>query len=156
MHKILLTAAGIGAFFGLGGDHKAPPPDRHGAEVHATTTAGTSVNIACIAAAVAAREAILQTAIGTNGTDISAAYSARASALASAYVQTDTSAIRKAVKTAWTTFSAALRVAHKNWKTAQQGAWSQFKTALKACGGSATTVSDSANASIDASAGGTN
>lgn len=155
MDKLFLTAAaGIGAFFGLHGNASTTPPDRHNTEVHATTSAKTSLNIACVAAAVAAREASLQIAITANAGAISSAYGTRASALASAYAQTDQSAIKAAVRSAWTTFGAALRVAHKGWITSQQAAWSSFKTALKACGPGATSVADSTSASVDASAGG--
>jgi hypothetical protein len=158
MNNIFLAAAaGISALLGVGGNHTVPPPDQHTAQVHATTTGKGHIDLSCVAAAVAAREASLQGAITANTGTVTSAYSARASALASAYAQSDNDSIRKAVKTAWGDFRAALQLAHQNWKTAQQGAWSQFKIALKACGTGAASVSDSANASADANAaGGTN
>ncbi|OGG49687.1 hypothetical protein A2763_03335 [Candidatus Kaiserbacteria bacterium RIFCSPHIGHO2_01_FULL_54_36] len=149
------AAASIAAIFGGlgGGDHKAPLQDRNQIKIHASSTA-SGVNIACVAAAVAAREASLQAGISTNMQDVTAAYTTRASALASAYTQTGNDAIRKAVKSAWNSFNGAMRLAHKSWQKTQQSAWSGFKTALKACGSNASSIADSANASVDANAGG--
>jgi hypothetical protein len=157
MFKELLTAAaGVAAFFGGASstaDHRLPPPHRQEVQQHATSLKAGSFDVSCVAAAVAAREAVLAAGISTNSQAINTAYTDRAAALASAYAQTDQGAVKKAVKSAWDKFGAALRLAHRGWKTAQQNAWSQFRTALKACGAGATTVSDSSNASLDASAG---
>jgi hypothetical protein len=158
MNTVFMTAAaGIGALMGLfGGGHPATssvPLPRH-EPMHMTSTT-VSADISCVAAAVATREATLDTAINAETGTISAAYSTRASTLASAYAQTGNDSIRASVKTAWAAFATSVASAHKDWKTAQQGAWTQFRTAVKSCGGNAAAVSDAANATIDASAGGT-
>src|SRR3989344_218239 len=160
MDKIFLTAAaGIGALFGNGGnggDSKMPPPVRNEVRnevrIRATTAPG-SFDVSCVATAVAAREAALAAAATANAQALTSAYSDRGSALASAYAQTGNDVIRKAVKNAWNKFNAALRLAHRGWKTAQQSAWTQFRTAVKACGAGAASIADSSNASMDASAG---
>lgn len=142
----------MAGIFGIGGDHKPLPTDQqHRVEFHASTTAKTAIDISCVAAAVAAREATLDSAVSTQSVAVNSAYTDRASALASAYAQSGNDTIRKAVKTAWTNFAAAIRVAHKNWNSSQQSAWQTFRVALKACGTNATAVSDSGNASLDAS-----
>ena len=148
VQALVAATAGIFALFGGGGhtgDRQDTKPFRPGFEKHATSTAAMTVNIACVAAAVAAREASLDTAVGTYTTDINSAYSARATALASAYAQTDKDGIRKAVKTAWQTFAAALKLDGKNWKKAQRDTWTQFKMAIKSCGGGATSLVDNGN-----------
>ena len=153
MENFFLTAAaGITALFGGNADHKLPPPNREMAKTHASSTA-SGANIACIAAAIAAREAALGSAVSTNTQALTSAYSERAKGLASAYAQTGNDAIRKVVKDAWAKFRASLRVAQKSWKTSQQDAWTQFKTAIKACGSSAPSLADTANAAADAVAG---
>lgn len=153
------AAAGIAAMFGGfgGGDNRMPPPDRNAIrneiKMQASTTTRGSIDIACIAAAVAAREAALGTAASANAQALTSAYSARASALASAYSQTGNDAIKKSVKSSWANFGAALRLAQKSWKGAQKMAWTQFKTAIKACGPAASSVADTSNASADEKAG---
>ncbi|MSU73635.1 hypothetical protein EXS56_00660 [Candidatus Kaiserbacteria bacterium] len=134
-----------------------PPPDRNEVrneiKMQASTTARGAVDIACVAAAVAAREAALGTAASTNAQALTSAYSTRASALASAYSQTGNETIKKAVKSSWANFGAALRLAQKSWKSAQKTAWTNFKTALKSCGPAAAAVADTSNASADEKAG---
>ena len=156
MFKALVgAAAGIFTLFGASttGDHRPVHVEDRGLfERHASSTIA-SVDVACVAAAVAAREAALGTAASANAQALTTAYSDRASALAAAYTQTGKDAIRKAVKNAWSHFGAALRLAHKSWKSAQQAAWSHFRTAVKACGAGAANVSDSSNASLDVGAG---
>src|SRR3990167_8504722 len=109
MENFLAAAtAGIAAMFGGfgGGDNRMPPPERNAVrneiKMQASTTARGSFDVACIAAAVAAREAALGTAAGAN---------------------------------------------------AQKTAWTQFKTAIKACGPAASSVADTANAEADEKAG---
>ena len=151
-NSLVAATAGIFSIFGGGGgQHQDVKPFRPQEERHATSTAATAANIACVAAAVDAREAALDTGVGTFASDINAAYTARKSALATAYAQTDPGAIRTSVKTAWKTFAAALRLAGKNWKTVQRGAWEQFKTAVKACGPGSASVVDSTNANAEIS-----
>jgi len=151
--KAWFAAVGLAAIMGGGAsgtiDHRPLPPRDRG---HASSTIA-NVDLSCVAAAVAAREAALGTAAGANAASLTSAYTDRAAALASAYAQTDKTEIKKAVKDAWAKFGAALRLAHKSWKSAQQAAWTQFRTAVKACGTGASAVTDSANASADAGAG---
>ena len=153
------AAAGIAAVFGGfgGGDNRMPPPERNEVrneiKLQASTTARGSIDIACVAAAVAAREAALATAASANAQALTSAYSARASALATAYTQTEREAIKKSVKSSWANFGAALRLAQRGWKNAQKTAWTQFKAAIKACGPAASSVADTSNASADEKAG---
>ena len=158
--NVVLTAAlGFGGFLGLFGlthhgstTPPAPSPREH---AHAASTDALPQDIACINTAVATREASLDMAVTTETNAITTAYTTRASALASAYAQPDTASIRAAVVAAWKAFSISITSAHKDSKTAQQAAWSQFRAAVQACGGNAASVSDSSNASLDDAAGGT-
>src|SRR3989344_1305136 len=147
MENFLAAAtAGIAAMFGgfCGGDNRMPPPERNAVrneiKMQASTTARGSFDVACIAAAVAAREAGLGIAAGANAEALTSAYSARASALASAYSQTGNEAIKKSVKSSWANFGAALRLAQRGWKNVQNTAWTQFKTARKARGPAAVSI----------------
>lgn len=148
MEALVAATAGVFALFGGGhpGDRPDNKPFRPEMERHATTTGAMSVNIACVAAAVAARERALDAGVATYTTDINTAYTARAAALATAYAQSDRDAIKKSVRTAWQTFAAALKLDGKNWKKIQKDAWTQFKTAIKSCGAGATAVADNGNA----------
>ena len=92
-----------------------------------------SADLACVAAAVAAREASLTAGIKTHGGAVTGAYTERASALAGAYTATSTPAIRHTVKKTWESFNTALRTARKNWHTARESAWAQFRVAVKKC-----------------------
>jgi len=146
MHSLAGVAAGIMAFFGASTTALGHLPDQRG---HATSTVPA---ISCVAPAVAAREQALGAGMTTYTQNLNAAYAARATALASAYSQNTSDAARKAVKSAWATFGAALRIAHKDWVKAQKDAWGQFRTAVKACGPSASAVADSSNAGMEESA----
>ena len=147
------AAAGVLALFGASstGDHHFPPPhdgtstgEHQRFDRHASST--PQIDFTCVSAAVATREAALDTAVSTHTTDINAAYTTRASALASAYSQTGNDAIKKAVRTAWAQFGAALKLSKKNWQKAKDAAWQSFRTAAKACGGNASALSDGGNA----------
>lgn len=92
-----------------------------------------STDIACVAAAVSAREAALSAGIQTHGNAVASAYTARATALGEAYRATSTPTIRHSVKKVWDTFNTTVRAARKSWHTARDGAWSQFRTAIKSC-----------------------
>ena len=156
IQELLASAAGILALIGGAtsmGEHRQLPWMRNEARQHATSSAGT-FDMTCVKNAVAAREAALATAVTANSQALASAYSARATALASAYNQTGNDVIRTAVKSAWANFRAAMRLAHKSWKSAQQTVWSQFKTAVKACGPGASAVVDSTHSSSDVNVGG--
>lgn len=110
-----------------------------------------SVDIQCVAAAVAAREAVISAGAGTFGNSVANAYSARGAALANAYSQTGgNGVIRDAVKKAWEDFKASVRSARKSWQTARDAAWSQFRSAVKGCK-AASDVVDSGNATSEPS-----
>jgi hypothetical protein len=98
-----------------------------------TTTSSAATKIACVGAAVNAREQAISSAEQTFSTASSAAYSARASALQQAYTATTYKDVRAAVKAAWTAFSSAERAAHKDWVKARDGAWKTYRTAAVAC-----------------------
>lgn len=100
---------------------------------HTSTIVVDATKIACVGAAVSAREAALDTAIAAHGTTINAAYTARATALSAAYGKTTAGEVRAAVKAAWNAFSSAIRSAQKAWKTARNTAWATFRTSVKAC-----------------------
>ena len=147
------AAVGVVAFLGASttNDHR-PPRDLRG-ESSTTREAklGANFNIACVAAAVAARESALGAAVSTHSASVSAAYAARASALLSAYSQTGNDTIRKAVKNAWKQFAGATRAAKKGWQFSREAAWQSFRTAIKSCGNGASSVADHGNAGSEMS-----
>jgi len=149
------VAAAFIAFFGHGAsstgpDHTPPPNDFFRPHASSTSTTLNPTTVACVAAAVAAREQTLDAGVATYTQSINTAYTTRASALASAYAQTGGSdVIRKAVNTAWQSFRAAIQLGRKTWVTAHESAWTTFRTAAKACGASATTLSDTNDESLD-------
>ena len=79
-----------------------------------------------------------------------AAYSARATALQQAYTLTTLKAVRAAVKTAWSTFSASEKTARKAWQTARNSAWATYRTAAVACNAPAGT-GDGVDSGLEAS-----
>jgi hypothetical protein len=108
------------------------------AETTATVTAAPvrkTVDLACMVAAVDAREVALQTAFTTFGTAQTAALTTRASALHTAWGMTDAKARRTALKTAWNTYRTSHRAAVSAHRTAHNSAWSAFRTAAKTCKG---------------------
>ena len=119
--------------------------NRHGAAI---TLKHMSADIACVASAVAAREASLSAGAKTHGDAVANAYSARATALASAYAATSTPAIRRGVNVVWEAFNTAIRTARKNWQRVRDAAWAQFRTAAKSCKTSID-VLEAANASSE-------
>jgi hypothetical protein len=108
-------------------------PTTETGSAHATSTANAATKIACIGAAVNAREATLNAGIATYTNAVQAAYTARATALNNAYTGTTTKQVRDSVKKAWSTFRASIKDARQTWKTTQKDAWATFKTAAKAC-----------------------
>lgn len=107
--------------------------------------------IACVGAAVSTREAALGSALTTQSQSMQAAYSARASALAAAYKKTTTKEVKADVKAAWSAFTKAKREASSAWVKSKNTAWTNFRTAVKACKSSvANSVSDSGNSSSEA------
>lgn len=100
---------------------------------HASTVVVDATKIACVGAAVNARETALDAAIATHSAAVTAAYTARATALSAAYSHTTVGEVRAAVKAAWNAFGSAIRNAQKAWKTARNAAWATFRTSVRAC-----------------------
>jgi hypothetical protein len=123
---------------------------------NASTTAHTSTivvdatKLACVGAAVNARESALDAAIATHSSAVVAAYNARATALSAAYSKTTAKDVRAAVKAAWKDFNSAIRSAQKAWRTARDAAWKTFRTAVRACK-APSSVSDGGNSGLEAS-----
>ena len=132
----MITALALPAFAATAMPSPSPKP-------------GSAAAIACVGAAVNMREQTLDSAMMTFTQGANGAYSARAAALQQAYMQTGgNSAIRTAVKAAWTTFTTSMRTARKAWQSARTSAWEKFRTDAKACKAPAT-ISDSANATSE-------
>ncbi len=167
MVKAWLASVAVGAMTLFGssttGDHRPPRVDdrQQGSSTEirdrdhfsgrSASSTGLTIDIPCVAAGVAAREASLGSAMTAFTTDSNTAYTKRASDLASAYTQSGQSAVRSAVRSAWQHFSAARTVAKKAWQSSRDSAWSQFKTAVRSCGSAAASLSDSGNASSESS-----
>ena len=115
-----------------------------------STSASITTKIACIGAAVNAREVAIDSAVTAFTSADNAAYAARATALGQAYTQTTLSAVKTGVKAAWATFSSSEKTARTAWKTARDAAWSQYHTAAMACK-APTGTGDSMNSTSEAS-----
>ena len=107
--------------------------------------ADKTVDVACVQAAVDAREQSIMSAWVSYNTSMTAAFSTRALALHAAWGMTDASARKTAIKAAWSAFAASRKSAMQAHKTAKQAAWKTFRTAAKSCKGGA------AQASVEAS-----
>jgi hypothetical protein len=157
------AAAGVLSVFGALGGHDAINASTshdfgNGTTTHKEqrdtrfgSTTPPTINISCISAAVATREASIDAAVATYTAGINTAYTTRASALASAYGLTGNDAIRAAVKAAWSSFSSAVKGTRSAWQKSRASAWQTFRTAIKACGPSATAVADTANTGSEVS-----
>jgi hypothetical protein len=151
------AAAGVLAVFGFAGD-RAPTTTHsfnggtstHKVERVASSTKPT-LDISCVAAAVAAREASLDNAASGYTSGINAAYTARASALASAYALSGNDVIKTAVKAAWKQFTTATQGTKRAWQKSRENAWQTFRTAIKSCGPTASSLADTANAGSELS-----
>ncbi len=108
--------------------------------------ANQATMIACVAPAVATREAAIQSAFSTFSTSMSSAFTKRASDLATAWTLADKTARDTAIKSAHSVFKESSSTAKKTYNTARQSAWQQFSTARKACKAPAT----GENISVDA------
>lgn len=111
--------------------------------------ASTTVDVACVGAAVAVRESALGTASQKLGTDVSAAYATRASALATAYQAGSRDQVKASVKSAWDAFKTTTQGAKKSWQSSRESAWKAYREALKQCGKGAEQVADSGNAGTE-------
>ena len=108
--------------------------------------ANQATMIACVAPAVATREAAIQSAFSTFSTSMTSAFTKRASDLATAWTLTDKIARDAAIRTAHSTFRDSSSTAKKTYNTGRQAAWQQFSTARKACKAPATGENISADA----------
>lgn len=100
----------------------------------AATATPTSQQVACIGAAVDAREAAIDNALGVFAQSLTSDYSARATALHQAYaLPPGGNAIKNAVKAAWATFNASAKADRTTWQNARNNAWATFRAAAKAC-----------------------
>jgi hypothetical protein len=121
-----------------------------------STTSNTNKNatnaqkIACVAAAVATREAALGAAISVHGSAVSAAYTTRATVLAGAYANTTPKAVRAGVKVAWADFTKSIKSANSKWRESRNTAWSTFRSAAKACK-AGSDITDSSNSGSETS-----
>lgn len=142
-------AAAVGALTLFGASTATPDHRQLGGPKGATTTAGRALDAQCVRTAVAAREAAIGAATVTLGSDLSSAFTARAAALDTAYSHGSQPAIKQSVKSAWTTFAAAQKVAKRNWKNARDQAWLTFKNAMKSCGAATASLSDQDHSSVE-------
>ena len=108
--------------------------------------ANQATMIACVAGAVATREAAIQSAFSAFSTSMTSAFTKRASDLATAWTLTDKTARDTAIKSAHATFKDSSSTAKKTYNTVRQAAWQQFSTARKACKAPATGENISADA----------
>jgi hypothetical protein len=126
-------------------------PFEKGDRERTASSTKAQLDMSCVSAAVATREAALGTAMTTYSASVNAAYATRASALAAAYASTDTTTVKNSVKTAWANFKGAMTAAKKGWQSSKEGAWNAFKTAIKSCGSAAASVADISNQGTEAS-----
>ena len=126
----------------------AQTPPLSTGSLRAKNTSSAAV-LACVSAAVDARETSLNAGITTHGQALNTAYTTRAAALHSAYAAGTNDQVKSAIKVAWTAFRSSIMDVNKAWVTSKSSAWTQFRTAVKACKAS-TTISDGNNSSMEA------
>ena len=122
-----------------------------GSVVFAQTTstkqvANQATLIACVAPAVATREAAIQSAFSTFSTSMNSAFTKRAADLAAAWALTDKVTRNTAIKTADSLFRQSVITAKQTYNTARLTARQQFTTSRKACGAPAVVENTSADA----------
>lgn len=93
----------------------------------------TDEEIACVQAAVGARETALQEDVTTFQTTWNAALSTRATALQAAWALTTKKERRDAIKAAWTAYKTSFNTARKTFNTDVKADWKAFRVAVKAC-----------------------
>ncbi len=92
-----------------------------------------ATQLACVAAAVNARETAVGTAFDALNVSLKSALGTRKTSLAAAWLLTDGAARSTAIKASWKAFKDASRTAHKTAKVAKKDAWKGFKDAVVAC-----------------------
>ena len=106
------------------------------------------VDYACMGAAVDVRETAIIAGFTAYNTSALSALNTRKTALAAAWKLTSNEEVKKAVKTAVSTYKKSLKDARKVFKKARKSAWETFKTSAKACKGEGESL-DSSNSGID-------
>ena len=109
-----------------------------------------TIDLPCVAAAVATREAAISTAFSAKATAIEAAFTQRASNLAAAWAITTAKDRNAAIKAAWKTFNTSAKTARTAYLTANRAAWKAFAASAKVCRASAS-ATDAGAATGDAS-----
>jgi uncharacterized protein (DUF342 family) len=112
------------------------------------SSAATIEKIVCVGKVTNTREQAIIAAMTTYTSAVNSAYSTRASQLQQAYTATTTVAVKIAVKKSWSSYTSAVKTARKNWVKARNTAWSDYKTAIKACKAPAS-ISDKFNSYLE-------
>ena len=102
-------------------------------ETH-TPKVPNTVNVACVATAVDARESAVIAAYEKRSTSITTALQTRQTALKAAWALTVAKDRNAAIRAAWTAFRISFKSANKTFRTERAAAWKTFNTARKACG----------------------
>jgi hypothetical protein len=145
----VVTAPFVGGHTASSPIQGIPKPQVQHIEAHAALKIA-STTVACVSAAVNAREAAIDTAEVAFTSALNSAYNARASALVDVYTASSTTGIRAGVKSAWSTFATSTKSARMAWKTARTSAWQQYTVALKSCK-SPSVPTDTSNQSLEVS-----
>lgn len=93
-----------------------------------------SADLACLSAAVAAREDALLAALDEFNADAKAALTDRKGDLAEAYGQTDRDEVKADVKAAWKTYRDTMKTSRGELKDEKKTAYKSFKDDAKECG----------------------
>jgi hypothetical protein len=105
----------------------------YAAETH-TTKVPNTVNIACVATAVDARETAVIAAYQTRSTAITTALQTRQTALKAAWALTNAKDRNAAIRAAWSAYRKSFKSANATFRASRNAAWKTFNTARKACG----------------------
>ncbi len=102
-----------------------------------TTTAPAApkpaLDVACIQGAIEKRDTAIIGGVDAFGTAIKSALTTRKDALKAAWAVEKAKDRRAARKAAWAAYDKAAKDAHSALKSVRNGAWSTYKTDLKAC-----------------------
>lgn len=125
----LLSSAGF-AYAQTGTGTTATPPP-----VTTTTTAAPkpAFDVACVQGAIEKRDTAIIGGVDAFGAAIKSALTTRKDALKAAWAVEKAKDRRTARKAAWAAYDKAAKDAHSALKTVRNGAWSTYKTDLKAC-----------------------
>lgn len=99
-----------------------------------STPRPSTVNLACMQAAVDKRDGAVISAFDIFHTSVVTALQARQSALKTAWGNTDRKARRQAISAAWRNYRKATRDARQAFRTAKHNTWKIFGTDRRACG----------------------